>query len=475
MSTNGPGSYGTGSYGGGSGGYFNSKPNQFRLNGVGQNPDPTQAQNGMQGQAAGLMGGLRDFGMGALPGMLFGSKAGPMATLGQYGLKQAFGGAGLKALGMGIPGIGQAQMVGALLPAALGGLSSLGRSLGIGRKSGPSPEELAMGEAKGNMMNMRGSYGADMGMGRSMLDKYNPMLEDQIGRLQDLSNRGLSTEFNTRQMAGAASQTEAARRAAEARMKATSGMIGGGQALSGFGGINQAAVGGMAQGSYNAAMNNMNQQPGYINQLSGMIGNQINRGQGLFDQGRQNMFQLDQNMYSLNAQEKARADALSQSNRDREAAALGGIGQLGMSYLGDQANEAQMDRLMKMYGMGDEAQAMPYNGMNVRDLVAQRAGGTPGGMAPQTQMPGMVGVGDRQFGYSDGSGMGDVSAPPRLGNRGPILGNAQLASGPSGAYQSPFDQDPTYGFGNMGPRGVRSSLYPDPTFGIGRFDPRFRL
>jgi hypothetical protein len=67
----------------------------------------------MQGSAAGLMGGLRDFGMGALPGMLFGSKAGPLATLGQYGLRQGLGGAGMKALGMAIPGLGQAvQQVG---------------------------------------------------------------------------------------------------------------------------------------------------------------------------------------------------------------------------------------------------------------------------------------------------------------------------------------------------------------------------
>jgi len=414
MTMFGPGQ-GNGSFGGGSGAYFRSNPNQFKL--IGQNPDPSQAQNGMQGSAAGLMGGLRDFGMGALPGMLFGSKAGPLATLGQYGLRQGLGGAGMKALGMAIPGLGQAQMVGALLPAALGGLSSLGRSLGIGRKSGPSPEELAMGEAKGNMMNMRGSYGADMGMGRSMLDKYNPMLEDQIGRLQDLSNRGLSTEFNTRQMAGAASQTEAARRAAEARMKATSGMIGGGQALSGFGGINQAAVGGMAQGSYNAAMNNMNQQPGYINQISGMIGNQINRGQGLFDQGRQNMFQLDQNMYNLNAQEKARDDALSQSNRDREAAAMGGIAQLGASYLGDQANERQMDRLMQMYGGDDSRQA----------LTTQRAGGTVGGMPPQMQMPGMVGIGNRQIDLQ--GELPTVSQPPIFGPRMPRFNN-QIATDP---------------------------------------------
>jgi hypothetical protein len=231
MSINGPGSYG-----GGSGAYFRSNPGQFKLNGPGQNPDPSfptqnAAQNGSQGAAAGLMGGLRDYGMGALPNMLFGSKGGPLASLGQYGLK---------ALGMGIPGIGQAQLVGSLLPAALGGLSSLGRSLGIGRRSGPSQEELAMGEAKGNLANMRGSFGTDMGTGQAMLDKYNPMLESQIGRMQELADRGLSTEYNTRQMSGAAANTEAARRAAEARMRATGGMLGGGQALAGYGGINQA-------------------------------------------------------------------------------------------------------------------------------------------------------------------------------------------------------------------------------------------
>lgn len=380
---------GPGSYGGGSGGYFQSKPNAFKL-GANIDPmmgNPQQVQNGMQGLPAGLMGGLRDFGIGTLTNQLFGSRGGPMATLGQYGLKQALGGAGMKALGMGIPGVGQAQMIGALLPAALGGLSSLGRSLGIGRKSGPSPEELAMGESKANLANMRGSFGADMATGKSMLDRYNPMLEAQISKLQDLSNRGLSTDYNTRQMAGAASNTEAARRAAESRMRATGSMMGGGQALAGYGGINQAAVGGMAQGAYNAAINDMNQQPGYINQLSGMIGNQINRGQGLFNAGRSGTMGLDQQMYSLNAQEKARADALSQANRDREAAAMGGIAQLGMSYLGDQANERQMQRLMDMYS-GDESR---------QSLMTQRAGGTVGGMPPQMQMPGRVGVGKRQF------------------------------------------------------------------------------
>ncbi len=421
---------GYGTYGGGSGAYFQSKPGQFNLNQpIGMNPDPTMAQAGVQGAAGGLMGGLKDYAMGALPNMLFGSKGGPMATLGQYGLRQAFGGAGLKALGMAVPGLGQAQLVGALLPAALGGLSSLGRSLGIGRRSGPSPEELAMGEAKGNLANMRGSFGADMATGQSMLDRYNPMLDAQISRLRDMSERGLSSDYNTRQMAGAAANTESARRAAEARMRATGGMVGGGQALAGYGGINQAAVGGMAQGAYNAAINDMNQQPGYINQLSGMIGSQINRGQGLFNAGRAGTMGLDQQLYGLNAQEKARADALSQGNRDREAAALGGIAQLGMSYLGDQANERQIDRLMKMYGMGDEAQAMPYNGMNIRDLMAQRAAGTPGGMAPQTQMMGPMGVGDRQFNYSDGSGMAGVGGSPTLPRYGgPRMGNMNPVS-----------------------------------------------
>ena len=462
MSINGPGSYG-----GGSGAYFKPNSNAFKLGNVRANVDPMmgnpqQVQNGMQGLPAGLMGGLRDFGIGTLTNQLFGSRGGPMATLGQYGLRQALGGAGMKALGMAIPGVGQAQMIGALLPAALGGLSSLGRSLGIGRRTGPSPEELAMGESKANLANMRGSFGADMATGQSMLDRYNPMLEAQISRMQDLANRGLSTDYNTRQMAGAAATTEAARRAAESRMRATGSMMGGGQALAGYGGINQAAVGGMAQGAYNAAINDMNQQPGYINQLSGMIGSQINRGQGLFNAGRAGTMGIDQQMYSLNAQEKARADALAQANRDREAAAIGGIAQMGMSYLGDQANERQMNRLMEMYGLGNEGGAMKM-----------------GPQTPLTQVPGQV-----PFNFSNRppielqgnlpENLPGVSMP-QIGNRVPRMGNMQLATGPLGAYQSPMDPDPTYGFGSMGPRGVRSSLYPDPSFGIGRFAPSFRL
>jgi hypothetical protein len=225
------------------------------------------------------------------------------------------------------------------------GMSSLGKSLGIGKKSGPSAQDLAMGEAKGNLMNMRGSYGTDMGTGQAMLDKYNPMLESQIGRMQELADRGLSTEYNTRQMAGAAANTESARRAAEARMRATGGMLGGGQALAGYGGINQAAVGGMAQGAYNAAQNNMNQQPGYIQALAGMAGSQINRGDNYYNQGRQGMMGLDQNLYNLNAQEKARADAMSQQNRDREASMIGGV----MNMAGTAAGMEQSRRQNRDY------------------------------------------------------------------------------------------------------------------------------
>jgi hypothetical protein len=169
--------------------------------------------------------------------------------------------------------------------------------------------------------------------------------------MQELADRGLSTEYNTRQLAGAAANTENARRAAESRMRATGGMLGGGQALAGYGGINQAAVGGMAQGAYNAAQTNMNSQPGYINQLSGMIGGQINRGQGLFNQGRQGMMGLDQNLYNLNSQEKARADALSQANRAREAQMIGGVANLAGTAAGmEQSRKQNRDYMNMLYG-----------------------------------------------------------------------------------------------------------------------------
>ena len=328
-------------------------------------------KNGLQGRVAGSMGQFAGVkralgspagrvGTQALMGMLNGQNPGQAALgagmdfgknqLMKYGAKQLLGGAlgGSAASFLGGP---YGMLASAALPFLGQGMSSLGKSLGIGKKSGPSAQDLAMGEAKGNMMNMRGSYGADMATGKSMLDKYNPMLEAQIGRMQDLADRGLSSEYNTRQMAGAAANTESARRAAEARMRATGGMLGGGQALAGYGGINQAAVGGMAQGAYNAAQTNMNSQPGYINQLSGMIGGQINRGQGMFNQGRQGMMGLDQGLYNLNAQEKARADSLSQANRARESQMISGVANLAGTAAGmEQSRKQNRDYMEMLYG-----------------------------------------------------------------------------------------------------------------------------
>jgi hypothetical protein len=145
-------------------------------------------------------------------------------------------------------------------------------------------------------------------------------------------------------------------------------MLGGGQALAGYGGINQAAVGGMAQGSYNAAQNNMNSQPGYINQLSGMIGGQINRGQGMFNQGRQGMMGLDQGLYNLNAQEKARADSLSQANRARESQMISGVANLAGTAAGMEQSRKQNRDLMNMF----------YGNTNDNST----AGSNPSGSAP---------------------------------------------------------------------------------------------
>lgn len=320
--------------------------------------------NGPTGRFAGVQRALGSpagrIGTQALMGMLNGQNPGQAALgagldygkneLMKYGAKQLLGGA-VGGQAAGFLGGPYGMLAMAALPYLGKGISSLGKSLGIGRRSGPSAQDLAMGEAKGNMMNMRGSYGTDMATGQSMLDKYNPMLEAQIGRMQELADRGLSTEYNTRQLAGAAASTEAARRAAEARMKAAGGMFGGGQALAGYGGINQAAVGGMAQGAYNAAQTNMNSQPGYINQLSGMIGGQINRGQNLFNVGRQGMMGIDQNLYNLNAQEKARADALSQANRAREAQMISGVANLAGTAAGmEQSRKQNRDYMNMLYG-----------------------------------------------------------------------------------------------------------------------------
>lgn len=357
--------------------------------------DFSQMPNGMQGRAAGSLGQFAGvnralgspygrIGANALMGMLGGQNPG-QALMGagldygknaalKYASKQLLGGAlGGQAAGfLGGP-YGMAAM--AALPFLSKGFSSLGKSLGIGKRSGPSAQDLAMGEAKGNMMNMRGSYGTDMATGQSMLNKYNPMLEAQIGRMQELADRGLSSEYNTRQMAGAAANTEAARRAAEARMKATGGMLGGGQALAGYGGINQAAVGGMAQGAYNAAQTNMNSQPGYINQLSGMIGGQINRGQNLFNMGRQGMMGLDQGLYNLNAQEKARADALSQANRAREAQMIGGIANLAGTAAGmEQSRKQNRDYMNMLYGNGRSATTPDVGGSGMQNIPVDAGG-----------------------------------------------------------------------------------------------------
>jgi hypothetical protein len=362
---------GYGGYNFGSGGLENQN---WGGNSQSINPDPDSYYNyqqaaGMNGAGNGFYGRLGKLAksplgsMGVTSGLnmlaggdprkaLMGSIMGTgQNELLKYGLKQGLGTAlGGQALGaLGGP-LGMAAM--AASPFLMKGISGgIGRLFGGGNR-GPSQQELAMGEAKGNLMGMRGTYGSDVGAGQALRDKYNPMLENQIGRMQELADRGLSSEYNTRQMAGAAANTEAARRAAESRMRATGGMLGGGQALAGYGGINQAAVGGMAQGAYNAAQNNMNQQPGYIQALAGMAGSQINRGDNYYNQGRQGMMGLDQNLYNLNAQEKARADAMSQNNRDREAMALGGIANLAGTAMGMEQSRGQFDDMMKLYGDG---------------------------------------------------------------------------------------------------------------------------
>jgi len=371
MSTYGPGQF-----------YY---PGEEDTYGFDQQPtiNVNQMRNGVQGAGMGMMGGGGQFkninralgtpmgriGGNAVMGMLGGQNPGQALmgagmdfgknSLMKYGAKQLLGGAlGGQAAGfLGGP-YGMAAM--AAMPFLSKGFSSLGRSLGIGKRSGPSQQQLAMGEAKNNMMGMRGTFGADMGAGQALRDKYNPMLENQIGRMQELADRGLSTEYNTRQMAGAAANTEAARRAAEARMKATSGMMGGGQALSGFGGINQAAIGAQAAGGYNAAQNNMNSQPGYIQALAGMAGSQINRGDNYYNQGRSGMMGLDQNLYNLNAQEKARADAMSQQNRDRESQMIGGVMNMAGTAAGmEQSRRQNRDYMSALFPQSSDSTGKP--------------------------------------------------------------------------------------------------------------------
>ena len=328
--------------------YYPNAGETYDINGM-----PMQPQ-GMRGQSNGLMGQLgstaRQMAPQYLMNQVFGRNMGGSGQLGQYALRQALGGAGMKALGMAIPGVNALQLGMAALPFLSKGFSSLGKTLFGGGNRGPSPEQIAMGESKANIANMRGAYGADIGTGQSMLDKYNPMMDETIGRLRDLSNRGLSSNFGTTQMAGAAASTEAARRAAESRMRATGGMIGGGQALSGYGGINQAAVGGMAQGAYDVAGRNLAMQPQLIGQLQGAVGNQINRGDRYVNTGRQGMFNVDQNLYNMNAGEQRQNQAISQANRDREAMAIGGVANLAGTAMGMEQSRRDMNRFMDMYG-----------------------------------------------------------------------------------------------------------------------------
>jgi hypothetical protein len=371
-------------------------PIQPRIGGMQLAQDPEDFQEGVQGQGGGQMGGMGNFmktpwgsmlgsaGMGLASGRSIGESfmnAG-MGTakneLLKYGLTHGLGTAlGGKALGaLGGPW-GMAAM--AAMPMISKGLSSLGRTLGIGGgHRGPSAQEMAMGEAKGNLAGMRGTYGADMGAGQALRDKYNPMIENQIGRMQELADRGLSTEYNTRQMAGAAANTENARRAAEARMKATSGMIGGGQAVSGFGGINQAAVGGMAQGAYNAAQTNMNSQPGYIQTLANMAGSQVGRGDNYYNMGRSGMMGLDQSLYSLNAQEKARADALSQANRDREANMIGGVMNMAGTAMGMEQSRRANNEFLTALGLRPNANS-GINSGNVNSSPVRQTPTNPDG------------------------------------------------------------------------------------------------
>ena len=406
--------------------------------------------NGMMGAGMGMMGGGGQFkninralgtpmgriGGNAIMGMLGGQNPG-QALMGagmdfgknylmKYGAKQLLGGAlGGQAAGfLGGP-YGMAAM--AAMPFLSKGFSSLGRSLGIGKRSGPSQQQLAMGEAKNNMMGMRGTFGADMGAGQALRDKYNPMLENQIGRMQELADRGLSTEYNTRQMAGAAANTEAARRAAEARMKATSGMMGGGQALSGFGGINQAAIGAQAAGGYNAAQNNMNSQPGYIQALAGMAGSQINRGDNYYNQGRQGMMGLDQNLYNLNAQEKARADAMSQQNRDREASMIGGVMNMAGTAAGmEQSRRQNRDYMNALYPQSSDSTGLgSFQGTGATDSA---------GIAQELmQDESYQGFNPQRPQISDYSyPTNQMQYIPRQG--GPRMGNMQLAQDPYDEY-----------------------------------------
>lgn len=424
------------------------------------NPDP----NAIYGQGMGAFGRLGRFaktplgsagvtaGLNMLAGgdprkALMGSLMGTAQNeLLKYGLKQGLGTAlGGQALGaLGGP-LGMAAMAAA--PFLMKGISGgIGRLFGRGN-SGPSPQEIAMGEAKAGLNNMRGTYGTDMGTGQQMLDKYNPMMEAQISRLNDLASRGLSSDYATRAQAQAAQFAQAGANRAMAGLRGAAGLMGGGNLLGRAAQVQQGLASGAAQGAYGLAQQDLAMQPQYINALQGMIGNQINRGQNLFNQGRSGMMGIDQQMYNLNAQEKARADALAQANRDREAMALGGIANLAGTALGMEQSRGQFNDMMKLYGDGSGIKPMG-DGFNPPN--------------PIQAMPDLSGIGSSRIGNYDVPMIPDVPMRPGSGFRPNLqfdIGTiAPQMPNPSVLRRSPRPitlpgggiLDPTFGIGNAG-------------------------
>ena len=372
--------------------------------------------------SAGVTAGLNMLAGGdprkAITGSLMGTAKNELL---KYGLKQGLGTAlGGQALGaLGGP-LGMAAMAAA--PFLMKGISGgIGRLFGGGNK-GPSQQELAMGESKANLNNMRGTYGTDMGTGQQMLDKYNPMMEAQISRLNDLSSRGLSSDYATRAQAQAAQFAQAGADKAMAGLRGAAGLMGGGNLLGRAAQVQQGLAAGSAQGAYGLAQQDLAMQPQYINALQGMIGNQIGRGQNLYNQGRSGMMGIDQQMYNLNAQEKSRADSISQNNRDREAMALGGIANLAGTAMGMEQSRGQFNDMMKLYGDGSGMTAMGDGFMN---------------QGPMMQDPNFGGVGLAPQGNYD------MQADPRTGFRPDISGGM-----PDLGYQT---QVPGL-FTNPGPR-----------------------
>ena len=95
----------------------------------------------------------------------------------------------------------------------------------------------------------------------------------------------------------------------------------------------------------------MNSQPGYIQTLANMAGSQVGRGDNYYNMGRSGMMGLDQSLYSLNAQEKARADALSQANRDREANMIGGVMNMAGTAMGMEQSRRANNEFLTALGL----------------------------------------------------------------------------------------------------------------------------